>query len=181
MFRRTNGKPAACLLAVLLTLTWMPKTLAGGFQISVEPITSSTATHPRGTVLVVRTHGCRQPADASLSATAEGLVNGQRQSLPLQLTPISNGVYAIKRQWPSEGVWVLAITGTYLGHTSSALVELGDDDKAQSNRRVASGSGINLPVQIMARKLTPAEVDRALRAKTRGKALNNSQASASQH
>ncbi|MBI3697832.1 MAG: hypothetical protein HY238_23745, partial [Acidobacteria bacterium] len=43
----------------------------------------------------------------------------------LKFTPTSKpGVYAIKKQWPSEGNWVLSITGAYLGRSTTLRVEL---------------------------------------------------------
>ncbi|MBI3950696.1 MAG: hypothetical protein HY314_09610 [Acidobacteria bacterium] len=145
-------------LSLVLVLVWVAVALGGGFQITVET-PSSTDPELKGAVLVVRTFGCYQPTDAALSGTAEGLVNGRRQSMPIQLTPTSKGIYAIKQQWPAQGVWVLAITGTYRGLTSSALVELGPNGKVQA----ATGKGSGLPVQIVSRKLSAGEIEAALK------------------
>jgi hypothetical protein len=111
-------------------------------------------------VLVVRTFGCQVPADANLEARAEGVVNGKRRSEPVQLTPASTGVYTIKRQWPSEGTWALAISGTYRGMTSSALVSLGPNGGASSE---ASGKEKWPVVRVVHRKLTATEIETALK------------------
>ena len=83
--------------------------LAGGFQINIEAPDSSDA-ELKGAALLVRTYGCHQPWDAEVSATAEGMVDGKRQSMKIELTRTSKGVYAIRKQWASKGVWVVAIT-----------------------------------------------------------------------
>lgn len=144
---------------VILSALSVPLAFAGGFQLAVE---SPAAGDPelKDAVLVVRTYGCQVPADANLEATAEGVVNGKRQSQPVQLTPTSTGVYAIKRQWPSEGTWALAISGTYRGMTSSALVRLGPNGIAKS---AASEKEKWPAVRVVHRKLTTTEIETALK------------------
>jgi hypothetical protein len=91
---------------------------------------------------------------------AEGVVNGKRQSHPVELTPTSTGVYAVKRQWPSEGTWALAISGTYRGMTSSALVRLGPNGIAKPD---ASERESRPAVRVVHRKLTTTEIETALK------------------
>jgi hypothetical protein len=120
--------------------TIAPSALAGGFQLSVETPARSVDPQLKDVVLIARTYGCHQPTDAKLSATAEGFVNGDRKTLPLELRSIASGVFAIKQQWPSEGKWVLALTGAYNGMTSSVLVELGPDGKVFPDTRLQEGN-----------------------------------------
>lgn len=134
---------------------------AGGFQLSVETPSGSDA-QMKDTVLVARTYGCHQPADAKLSATAEGLVNGARKSLALDLRSIGSGVYAIKQQWPSEGTWVVALTGAYNGMTSSVLVELGPNGKVFPGTRLDEGAMKGVHAKGARRQWVAAEIDKAL-------------------
>ena len=134
---RTSITLASLSSALLLAIA--TPALAGGFQLSVETPTGSTDPQLRDVVLIARTFGCHQPADAKLSATAEGFVDGNRKSLPLELRSIGSGVYAIKQQWPSEGKWVLALTGAYNGMTSSVLVELGPNGRVLPGTRLQEG------------------------------------------
>ena len=100
----------ACLFfASLLILGGFQSAYAGGFQLGVQA-TPSDYTHVKDAVLLVRTYGCHTPADANVTATAEGIVNGRRTSIPLELLPDEKGVYAITQQWQSEGTWVLSFT-----------------------------------------------------------------------
>jgi len=144
---------------MILSALSIPMALAGGFQLAVE---NPSAGDPelKDAVLVVRTFGCQVPADANLEATAEGVVNGKRRSQPVELTPTSTGVYAIKKQWPSEGTWALAISGTYRGMTSSALVRLGPNGIAKSD---ASEKQRWPAVRVVHRKLTTTEIETALK------------------
>jgi hypothetical protein len=130
-----------------------PEAVAGGFYISVEPAGSFVKTKVKGAVLVVRTDGCNRPSDATVVARAEGLAGGERKSLTLKLTPIEAGVYAIEREWPNKGAWVITISAHYNGATRGALVELGP------NGDVATG---RFPVKIVQRKISTGEVDSAL-------------------
>src|SRR5262249_11664154 len=68
-----------------------PSALAGGFQLSVETPSSTVNNQTKDAVLIVRTFGCHQPADAKLNATAEGLVSGGRKSVPIEMSSIGSG------------------------------------------------------------------------------------------
>jgi hypothetical protein len=147
--------------------------MAGGFQLSVETPGSSVEPQLKDVVIIARTYGCHQPADAKLSATAEGIVNGARKSMTLELRSIGSGVYGIKQQWPSEGTWVLALTGSYNGMTSSVLVELGPNGKVLPGTRLEEGSMKGVHAKGARRAWIAADIDAAL--KTPGSA--NSEAS----
>jgi hypothetical protein len=152
---------AACGLALLLTFS--SAVLAGGFQLSVETPAASGDPQLKDAALVVRTFGCMKPADARLSATAEGIVNGKRQSLPLELKDVGTGVYTIKQEWPSEGSWVLAVTGDYNGMTSSLLVELAPNGKVHPDTRLVEGSRKGTRVRASHKKWTPADIETSLK------------------
>ena len=82
---------------------WPVTSMAGGFWIKTySPSALVTASIPDA-VVIVAAEGCHNAADASISATAEGVIKGKRQSVLLELTPMSKGVYAVRRQWPGAG------------------------------------------------------------------------------
>ncbi|HXG91706.1 MAG TPA: hypothetical protein VNN73_04970 [Blastocatellia bacterium] len=155
-------KYAVCCLALLLTFA--PVALAGGFQLSVETPADKSNPQMKDAALVVRTFGCWQPADAALSATAEGLVNGKRQSLKLQLAPADKGVYTIKQQWPSEGFWVITISGEYNGMASNLLVELGPNGEVHPDTKLVEGSRTGTHVRGSNKKWAAADIDSTLKA-----------------
>lgn len=150
-------------LGGVLLLAISSSALAGGFQLSVETPNSSSDAQMKDAVLVARTYGCHQPADARLSATAEGLVNGARKSVALELRSIGSGVYAIKQQWASEGTWVLTLTGAYNGMTSSVLVELGPNGKVFPGTRLDAGEMKGVHAKGTRRQWVAEDVDKALR------------------
>lgn len=152
------AKAGLCALALVFANTFAPLAFAGGFYLEVTRPTNGDASL-KDVVVLIHTWGCNKPEDARLTATAEGIVNGKRVSVPLQLTKTAKGLVAIKKQWDADGVWVLAITGEYLTATSSSLVELGARGNLP-NYFNANGKGFN--DRVVRRKLTAAEIDGAL-------------------
>ena len=89
------------------------------------------------------------PSTRDLTGTAEGIVNGQRQSIELRLDATSQpGVFAVRRQWPTQGSWMLEIT---LAKSTTALVSL-DRTGAVSSVSIPMkmGSGERLPRDVAA-------------------------------
>lgn len=150
-------------LSSALLLAIASPVLAGGFQLSVETPAGSGDSQLKDVVLIARTYGCHQPADAKLSATAEGLINGNRKSVPLELRSIGSGVYAMKQQWPSEGTWVVALTGAYNGMTSSVLVELGPNGKVIPGTRLEEGNLKGVHAKGARRAWVAEDIDSVLR------------------
>ncbi len=169
MFDRTVANLKAFWLTLFMVLTFAPQALAGGFYLSVE-IPPTNNPQLKDAVLLVRPYGCKKPSDATLSATAEGVVKGERRTVPLRLTSVSEGVYAIRQEWPAEGAWVLAINGTYSGHDTGVLVRLGANGRVEPK---SQSSKHEVNAQIVPRKFTRAEIDKALAG---GKTMDGSKA-----
>lgn len=88
--------------------------------------TSVTKKVSKDAVFVVRPIGCVDPAGARLVTTAEGLVNGVRRSVPLQLLPMPvPGVHAVLRAWPEGGTWIVTLAGTCGERTAGVIVSMG--------------------------------------------------------
>jgi len=151
------------LLACVQMLSLAPSAFAGGFQLSVETPSSTVNNQTKDAVLIVRTYGCHQPADAKLNATAEGLVRSGRKSIPIELSSIGSGVYAIKQQWPSEGKWVLAFTGAYNGMTYSVMVDLGSNGKVLPGTRLEEGKAMGVHAHGARRAWVAEDYDGALK------------------
>lgn len=129
MFRRLCRRSAGALHARAAVLVFTTLAVfvvggsrgarAGGFGIFATLPSPEVLERDKNAVLVLTAMGCHGPG-ATISATAEGLVNGQRRSVKLTLTPLPSPVategnapafprFAVKRQWPAEGTWVLAL------------------------------------------------------------------------
>jgi hypothetical protein len=148
----------AVQLCLLAALSGAPA-IAGGFWLTVR---SPQTLGVKDSVLAVEISGCHDPGKATISATAEGLVDGKRQSIPLNVTATGKpGSYTIKKQWPSTGAWVLAFTSKVDGLAATALVELERDGTfhAEAASMPANpGRGVHL----FQRDLTAADINSAL-------------------
>ena len=122
-------------LALLVLLVAAASTVAlagGGFWITTYSGRAPIAANIPDAALVVAAEGCASRTAVTMTGTAEGLVDGKRQSVPLSFTPTSKpGFFAVKKQWPSEGAWVLVITARDLGRSTSALIEPGPNGQAK--------------------------------------------------
>ena len=141
----------ALALAALLGLG------SGPPWISIEYPVNPHDQSMRGAFLLVHTFHHSTPIVYPVEGTAEGVVNGERRTIKLEFTETSRtGVYGLRRQWPTEGVWTLVIKGG-----ATALVELGADG-AVASVRVPSRQerGWTVPTDV-----SMTEIDRALRAR----------------
>jgi hypothetical protein len=115
--------------------------------LSIESPVNPFDPTTRGATLLV--HAVFREGQAQLSdvsGTAEGIVNGARRSIALRFDSTGRpGVFAVRRQWPSDGTWLLRIT---LRQTT-AIVTLdrgGNFAAVRVPTEVASGSQIPRPV-----------------------------------
>jgi len=121
-----------------LTLEFRPNTFAG--------------------FMMIRTFHHGTPQAVPLTGTAEGLVNGQRRSVPLSFTLAEEpNVYSVATTWGSEGVWVLnvAAAGDHIG--AGAVVGIDRNGEPAFARFPRSAIGAS-------RAATAREVDAMLRA-----------------
>ena len=109
---------AACAAAALV--------FAEGFAFSVGSPVASQDYRAKGAAFVFRTQGCAEPAKPQITGTAEGLVKGARQSVPLKVMAMTKaGVYAVYQNWPAEGAWVVSLKGTCADANAGAIIPIG--------------------------------------------------------
>ena len=141
--------------------------LFGPPWISIEYPANPYDRDNRGAFLYVHTFHHGNAIEATLRGTAEGIVDGQRRSVALQFAKTARpGTYALGRQWPTAGTWLLVITTQGSGGQSdgaTALVEIGAAGGV-ANVRVptATRDGYLIPTAV-----TRQQIDDALRARTR--------------
>jgi hypothetical protein len=129
-------------------------------ETPVNPYDAST----RDAFLLVHTFHHGTQVDAPVSGTAEGIVNGERRSVPLQFNNTSRpGTYALRKQWGDGGVWTLDIVATqHENDVAQALVEIaanGTVARVEVPTRIDPRYG-NMPFP---RRVSAREVDSALR------------------
>lgn len=137
---------------------------AGPPWISAEFPANPHETATRGAFLLVHTYHHGTPTEFPLTGTAEGMVNGRRQSMRLEIVATSRpGVYAVRFKPQAGGTWVLAFN---LGERDGAgmLVAVGKDGRpttAQVPTSTAEGGRWIIP-----RTITNQDIESALRAQT---------------
>ena len=101
---------------------------AGALTVSITHPAGNPGAVEQGAVLVAATTACISPGKTILKATAEALVDGRRKSIPLTLVALpAPGTFALTRQWPETGSWVVAITATnpdYPNYATGALIRV---------------------------------------------------------
>jgi len=99
---------------------------ADGFTFTIGNSVATQDFRLKGAAFAFRTEGCADPAKAQVTATAEGIVKGERKSLALQIVAAPKpGVYAVLQGWPPEGNWVVNLKGTCADEKAGALIPMG--------------------------------------------------------
>lgn len=98
-------------LAAALTLAMASAAHAGPPWISIELPANPHHASTRNATLLVRAYHHSASLNAPLTGTAEGIVDGRRVSLPLELRGTNQpGVFALTTPLPKGGTWIMAIT-----------------------------------------------------------------------
>jgi hypothetical protein len=146
-------------LAVALVLILSSTAFAGPPWLSIELPANPYDRQTRGSIAIVRTYHHGVPMQLQVLGTAEGLIDGERVSLPLELIATSStGVYALKGELPGRGVWVLVVRGGAEGNGVTAIVEVGPDGSVRAVDVPTRGDDPPIP-----RAITGPEIDARLR------------------
>jgi hypothetical protein len=146
----TSSPPPRLANAVHLGLPWI------SIELPVNPMNPSY----RGAFLLVHTYFHQQITRELVQGRAVGMVRGERRTLELEFDRTDTpGVLALRKSWPSEGSWVLAIQVGPPGGSATALVTIGADGTVR---------GVRVPTQerdgqVFPRQVADAELDAELR------------------
>jgi len=146
------------LAAVLAPALAAPPTAAAcPPQITVERPSAAADT---AFVLVHASPGC-QRGNVTVTGTAEGLIDGARRSIALEVAATgTEGVYRVRRQWPRTGVWVLRLVVHAGEGSATALVGIGASGEIAAVRQQD-------PARRIYPRITDADVDAMLRSLAR--------------
>lgn len=153
-------------LAVVPLLLVVAAPVSGGPPwITIEYPGNPLDPQTRNAFLVVHAWHHNEAVAIPVSGTAEGLVGDTRRSIPLRFSALSRtGAFALTKQWPDDGRWVLALHVKQAegeGNTASALVRLNADGSIGSTvvpSKLVEGKW-RVPTGVKAK-----DIDNALRA-----------------
>jgi hypothetical protein len=101
---------------------------AGSFWLQLGNPEASAEARKNNAAVVIQAVGCHDPASAQITATAIGMVDGHRQTIPLKVTPLSEpGRFAISQQWPKSGHWVIQLVARNGEQFTNTLVNAGPE------------------------------------------------------
>jgi len=140
-----------------VALTALLAVSAGPPWISIEYPINPHDQSMRGAFLLVHTFHHAEAIAFSVEGTAEGIVNGERRTVKLDFAETSRtGVYSLRRQWPTDGVWTLVIKAG-----ATAVVEIGNGGEIASVRVPSRQErGWTIPTDV-----SMDDIDKALRAR----------------
>jgi hypothetical protein len=161
--RLIRATAVACV--TLLAATWAATpAFAGPPWISAEYPSNPHEASTRGAFFLVHTYHHGAPMSSVLAGTAEGIVNGRRQTMKLDIVETGKpGIYAVRYQ-PTAGVWVLAINMGSGDDAAGMLATVGKNGELSSvsvpSRTVENGRWV------IPRAVTAQDVNAALQAQT---------------
>ena len=143
-------------IAILTLVVAMPAA-AQGFTFTIGSPVASQDFQFKVASFVFRTEGCADPGKAQISATAEGIVKGERRSVALKvLSGTKPGIYAVNQTWPAEGKWAVNLKGTCANLSAGAIVPMGPNGFIRESSK------------FFPRPATDGEIETSLKALTEG-------------
>jgi hypothetical protein len=130
-------------LVAVLSIAAATAAFAGPPWISIESPVNPHDPNTRNAYLTVRVYHHGDLVNNDIAGTAEGLVNGKRQSMKLDIRRLpQTGVFAVYWKKPAAGHWALLISTSNEGHfLANALVDVDDQG------RIASVSVPSVPIE----------------------------------
>ena len=136
--------------------------------ISIETPPNPFDAATRGSFLIVHTFHHGDAVASGVTGTAEGIVRGERKSVALTFDTTSRrGSYALRKQWPADGVWMLVINTGGQTEGVTALVDIEATGEAGRVRvPTARRDGWDIPQRVTTRDVTAALEARVNSART---------------
>jgi hypothetical protein len=127
---------------------------AEGFTFVIGSPVASQQFQFKAATFVFRAEGCADTGAPQVSATAEGILKGERQSVVLKVIAGSKpGVYAVFQTWPAAGQWIVNLKGTCGNMSAGAIVPMGPKgfirESAKFFPRAATDSEIEMGLKTL--------------------------------
>ncbi len=132
---------------------------AGALTLQIDNVTSNPEALAKHAIVAAHITACHSPEKTTVTGTAEGIVDGKRQSIPLRVMRLSEpGTFSVAREWPREGRWSVVLIATnpdYANYATSVVV------------RVTEGTAVAGSAKVFYHAPSAAEVNSVLDPETR--------------
>ncbi len=126
------GSLAATLIAVPM--------FAGALTLQIDDAKANSEAVAQHAVVVAHITACHSPEKTTVTATAEGIANGKRQSVPLKVIKLSEpGAFAVTQEWPQDGRWTVKMVATnpeYKSYATGFVVPIRKDGPNRASTKV---------------------------------------------
>jgi hypothetical protein len=133
-FRSNVQKETSNMRAIwkaLFALSLASPVFAGALLLEIGNPSNNLEAKGKQAVLIARTTACHSPEKTAVTATAEGIVDGSRKTIPLNVIPLSKpGTFIVRRAWPEQGDWAIKMIATnpdYKNYATGVLVPVEKD------------------------------------------------------
>ncbi len=108
--------------------------------IQIDDLKANPEAIAKNALVVAHITACHSPEKTTIAATAEGIVNGQRRTVPLKVLYLSQpGVFAVSHEWPRDGAWTVKMIATnpeYRNYATAVVVPIRNDAASREDAKV---------------------------------------------
>ncbi len=113
---------------------------AGALTLQIDDAKANPEAMAQHAVVVAHITACHSPEMTMVTATAEGIANGKRQTVPLKVIKLSEpGAFAVSHEWPQDGRWIVKMIATnpeYKNYTTGIVVPIRKDGPSRASTKV---------------------------------------------
>lgn len=127
------------LTTLLITIFLAVPVFAGALTLQIDDPKTNPEAVARHAFVAAHMTACTAPEKTVVVATAEGIIKGQRQSVPLKVIHLSApGTFAVSQEWPREGTWIVKMIATNpnYDYAPSLVVPVGKDGADRAEAKV---------------------------------------------
>jgi hypothetical protein len=129
------------LLTAVLTAGFVAlPVFAGALTLQVDDPKTNPEAMAKHAVVAAHITACHSPEKTTVTATAEGIVDGKRRTIALEVIRLSGpGAFAVTHEWPREGTWTVKMIATnpdYKDYATSIVVPVGGSPVIGSQAKV---------------------------------------------
>ena len=129
------------LLTTLLAASFVAiPVFAGALTLQADDPATNPEARAKNAIVAAHITACHSPGKTVVTATAEGIVNGKRQTVPLKVMRLSEpGAFAVVQTWSREGTWAVKMIATnpdYKNYATSIVVPMARNAVSRMSAKV---------------------------------------------